>query len=41
MSENAHEIEEIAKNNEKNDRFGHFLLAKTSFFDFTESKWSE
>ena len=41
MSENAHEIKEIAKNDEKIDRLGHFLLTKTSFFDFTKSKWSE
>ena len=33
MSENAHEIKEMAKNDENLDRLGHFLLTKTIFFD--------
>ena len=41
MFENAYEIKEMAKNDEHFDRLGHSLLSKTSFFDFTESKWSE
>ena len=41
MSENAHEMKEMAKNDEQIARLGHFLQTKTSFFDFTESKWSE
>ena len=31
MSENAHEIKEMAKNDEKIDRLGHFLLTETFF----------
>ncbi len=41
MSENVYEMKEMAKNEEKIVRFGHFLLTKIIFFDFTESKWSE
>ena len=41
MSENAHEMMEKAKHDETKFRLGHFLVTKTSFFDFTESKWSE
>ena len=41
MSENAHEMKEMANNDENLYRLGHFLLTKTSLFDFTESKWSE
>ena len=38
MFENAHEIQEMVKNNENLDRLEHSLLTKISFFPILQSQ---